>query len=122
MSGNEAVIRSFIAAWSRLDARELVEYFAAEGVYHNMMLPPVRGHEKLLPYIDRFVSGWSETSWEIVNILSRDEIVMVERVDRTRIGERRVELPCNGVFEMQDGKIKVWRDYFDMGTYTRAFA
>ncbi len=122
MSSNESVIRSFIAAWSRLDARELVDYFAVDGTYHNMMLPPVTGHDKLLPYIDRFVSGWTETTWEIVNILSRDNIVMVERVDRTRIGERRVDLPCIGVFEMFGGKIKVWRDYFDMGTYTRAVA
>lgn len=120
MPTNESVIRSFIAAWSRLDARELVDYFAADGTYHNMMLPPVSGHDKLLPYIDRFVSGWTETTWEIVNIMSHGNIVMVERVDRTRIGGRHVDLPCNGVFEMLDGKIKVWRDYFDMGTYTRA--
>lgn len=122
MSTNEAIVRSFIAAWSRLDAKELVGYFAADGTYHNMMLPPVSGREKLLPYIDRFVSGWSETDWAILNILSRDDIVIAERLDRTRIGDRRVELPCTGVFEMQSGKIRLWRDYFDMGTYTRAFA
>lgn len=122
MPTNESVIRSFIAAWSRRDPRELVDYFTADGTYHNMMLPPVSGRDKLLPYIDRFVSGWSETTWEIVNILSDGDIVMAERVDRTRIGERRVDLPCTGVFEMQSGKIRMWRDYFDMGTYTRAFA
>jgi len=122
MSANESVIRSFIAAWSRLDPQELVDYFTADGTYHNMMLPPVSGRDNLLPYIDRFVSGWSETNWEILNLFSRDDIVVAERVDRTRIGERRVDLPCTGVFEMQSGKIRVWRDYFDMGTYTRAFA
>jgi len=26
------------------------------------------------------------------------------------------------VYEMQDGKIKVWRDYFDLATYTGAFS
>jgi limonene-1,2-epoxide hydrolase len=31
-----------------------------------------------------------------------------------------VDLPCAGVFEMQGGKIKVWRDYFDLGTYVKA--
>lgn len=117
---NESIIRAFIAAWSRLDAKELVAYFAPDGTYHNMMLPPVSGHEKLLPYIDRFVSGWSETRWEIVNIVSRGDLVLVERIDRTRIGERRVDLPCVGVFEMSGGKIGIWRDYFDMTTYTRA--
>ena len=23
--------------------------------------------------------------------------------------------------EMEEGKIKIWRDYFDMGTYTKPF-
>jgi len=36
------------------------------------------------------------------------------------VGGKPVNLPCCGVFEMQDGKIKVWRDYFDMGTYVSA--
>ena len=33
---------------------------------------------------------------------------------------RMVNPPCCGVFEMQDGRIKVWRDYFDIGTYVAA--
>jgi limonene-1,2-epoxide hydrolase len=47
---------------------------------------------------------------------------MVERVDHTRAGEKSVALPCLGVFEMQDGKIRVWRDHFDLGTYPRVLA
>ena len=31
-----------------------------------------------------------------------------------------MDLPCCGVFEMQGGKIKIWRDYFDLATYVRA--
>ena len=38
------------------------------------------------------------------------------------LGDRYVELPCCGVFEMQAGKIKVWRDYFDLDTYMKAVA
>jgi limonene-1,2-epoxide hydrolase len=48
------------------------------------------------------------------------DLVFVERLDRTAAGEKTVDLPCLGVFELEDGKIKVWRDYFDLGTYTRA--
>jgi limonene-1,2-epoxide hydrolase len=48
--------------------------------------------------------------------------VIVERLDRTRAGAKSVDLPCTGVFEMRDGKIRVWRDYFDLGTYARAMA
>lgn len=119
---NEAAVRAFIASWSDLDAAALVDYFTDDGTYHNMMLDPVSGRENLLEFINGFLLGWSETDWELLHIVSRGELVMAERVDRTRIGDRWVELPCVGVFEMEDGKIKVWRDYFDMATYTKAFA
>ena len=34
-------------------------------------------------------------------------------------GFREQEASC-GVFELSNGRIKVWRDYFDLATYTRA--
>lgn len=123
MNANEATLREFVAAWSRLDADELTGYFAEDGVYHNMMLAPVKGRAALKPFIARFLSGWSSTTWEIVALVSRGDLVVVERVDRTvGAGGKRVDLPCVGVFEMRDGKIAVWRDYFDMGTYAKAMA
>ena len=55
------------------------------------------------------------------HIVGSGDIVFAERLDRTQAGEISVDLPCCGVFEMAEGKIKVWRDYFDMATYTKAF-
>jgi limonene-1,2-epoxide hydrolase len=120
MSTNEEVVRDFVAAWSRLNIDELVGFFAPDGTYHNMMAKPVSGHDHLRRFIGGFIRTWSATNWDIVNILGRDDLVMVERVDRTRLGDKQVDLPCCGVFEMSGGKIKVWRDYFDLATYTRA--
>jgi limonene-1,2-epoxide hydrolase len=122
MSENERIIRDFIAAWSRLDASELVEYFAEDGVYYNMPAEPVSGHDNLLKFIGGFIANWSRTDWDILNLLADDDIVMVERLDRTRMGEKGVDLPCFGIFEMNHGKISVWRDYFDMGTYIKAIS
>jgi hypothetical protein len=56
---------------------------------------------------------------ETVNISSRDNVVLTERMDY--IASRgsdgpSVELPLMGVMEMKDGKIAVWRDYFDLST------
>lgn len=120
MNTNEAIIRKFIAAWSGLNASELVEYFTVDGVYFNIPVGPVAGHDNLLQFIGAFIGNWTSTEWEILNIMSQGDLVMVERMDRTRMGEKSVDLPCIGVFELEAGKIKVWRDYFDMGTYTRA--
>ena len=122
MHSNEQIVRDFVAAWSRLDADELCTYFTEDGVYHNMPIGPVVGRSQLRPFIMAFLKNWTATEWDILNLTSEGNIVMVERLDRTRIGDKAVNLPCCGVFEMQGGKIKVWRDYFDMATYTKALA
>ncbi len=119
---NEDIVRNFINAWSSLDADKLVDYFTPDGVYHNMPMDPVAGHENLKQFITAFLSGWTATEWETINLLSKGDIVVAERMDRTKVGDKPVNLPCVGVFEMENGKIKVWRDYFDMGTYTKALA
>lgn len=119
-NGNVAIISKFIAAWSRLDADELVSFFADDGIYHNMPIAPVQGRDALRQFIRAFLAGWTETEWDILTIAASGNIVFAERLDRTIANGKAVNLPCCGVFELEDGKIKVWRDYFDMATYRAA--
>ena len=122
MSDNVQTIKAFIAAWSNLDIDELVGYFCEDGIYYNMPAQPVQGHEKLKLFIEGFIAKWTKTTWETLNIIGEGNVVFVERLDRTEVGDIKVDLPCCGVFEMEEGKIKIWRDYFDMGTYTKPFS
>jgi limonene-1,2-epoxide hydrolase len=122
MATNEEIIRDFIAAWSRLNTDELVAYFSEDGVYHNMPAGPVTGHDALRAFIVAFLADWNKTDWEILNLLVDGDIVVVERMDRTVAAGKPVDLPCCGVFEMKNGKIAVWRDYFDMTTYIKALS
>ena len=121
MRTNEEIVRDFIAAWSRLNSEELVAFFTPDGTYHNMMNKPVSGHDNLRKFIGGFLNSWTATRWDILNLVSKGDIVIAERLDRTRLGDKSVDLPCCGVFEMSGGKIKVWRDYFDLATFTRVF-
>ena len=122
MTENERIVREFIAAWSKLNTDELVGYFTEDGIYHNMPAKPVSGHGDLRAFISAFLESWEKTDWEILNLLAADDIVMVERVDRTLAAGKEVELPCCGIFEMKEGKIAVWRDYFDMQTYIKGLS
>ncbi|WP_421866444.1 limonene-1,2-epoxide hydrolase family protein [Parvibaculum sp.] len=122
MNDNEQTVRDFIDAWPRLDVAEIVGFFAEDGIYHNMMLDPVKGREALTGFIGGFVNGWSDVKWELLNIASAGNLVFAERVDCMTVGGKPVALPCCGVFEMEAGKIKVWRDYFDLATFTSAAA
>jgi limonene-1,2-epoxide hydrolase len=119
MTDNVAVIRQFISAWPRLNPAELASYFTDDGVYHNMPTGPVSGRANVERFIGGFIKPWTSTEWDILNIAAAGDVVMVERLDRTRVGERHIDLPCCGVFEMQGGKIKTWRDYFDLQSYMK---
>lgn len=119
---NEEIIREFISSWSELNADKLADFFSEDGVYHNIPMKPVKGKENVRKFIAGFIQPWTETTWDILSIASAGELVIVERLDRTQAGDKAVDLPCVGVFEMQDGKIKVWRDYFDSNSYFKAMA
>ena len=119
---NERIIREFIGAWSRLDPGELSSYFTEDGVYHNMPSGPVGGRENVKKMIAGFIGPWTETRWDILNLVFAGDVVIAERLDRTKAGDKAVDLPCTGVFELENGKIKVWRDYFDLGTYAKAMS
>lgn len=122
MQENEKIIREFIAAWSGLDAKELASYFTEDGTYHNMPTGPISGRSNVESFIAAFLKDWTATEWDVLNLLSDGDIVMVERLDRTKLGDKPVDLPCFGIFEMENGKIKVWRDYFDLSTYINALS
>ncbi len=122
MSKNLDIVREFVENWSAMDAAQLAEYFTEDGTYYNMPANPVTGREQVKGFIEAFLSTWTETTWDILNMAEHGDVVFCERLDRTRTIQGDVDLPCVGVFEMRDGKIQVWRDYFDMGTYTKAMS
>ena len=120
MSKNLDNVREFVEHWSTMDPAELAEYFTEDGTYYNMPANPVTGREQIKGFIEAFLSTWTETTWDILNMAEQGDVVFCERLDRTKTTQGDVDLPCVGVFEMRDGKIHVWRDYFDMATYMNA--
>jgi limonene-1,2-epoxide hydrolase len=72
---------------------------------------PKAAHAKLSP----IQKDW-EVGLEVVSIVGDANTVIAERVEHFRNKTNAVEpfdLPVVGVFEMADGKIKAWRDYWD---------
>jgi limonene-1,2-epoxide hydrolase len=105
MSQNTQLIEEFCSAWSRLDAAELADYFTEDGVYHNMPADPITGRAQVKAFIEAFLTGWTKTDWEILTLAECGDRVIAERIDRTMVGDKKVELPCVGVFEIRGGKI-----------------
>lgn len=121
-TGNERLVREFCAAWSRRDVDELVDYFTEDAVYHNIPMAVVEGRAAIRQNFEQFVPTAEEMDWEILHVASAGPVVFTERIDRFVMGGKRVELPVAGVFEIRDGKIAAWRDYFDLVTWTKQTA
>jgi len=49
-------------------------------------------------------------------------VVMNERTDRFEMDDRWIELDIAGLFVVSNGKIALWRDYFDRESFTKALA
>jgi limonene-1,2-epoxide hydrolase len=116
---NIALVEKFCQAFSRRDADEILSFFTEDAVYHNMPMPPMTGKQAIRNVIDMFLKPAQAVDFEMLHIAGEGDIVHTERIDKFDISGKKVELPVAGVFEVKDGKIAAWRDYFDMATWTR---
>ena len=116
------IVRRFCAAWSSINADELAEYFTDDAVYHNIPIAPVTGRDTIKSTIAGFTGGVEKIEFRLRNIVADGPIVLTERVDVFVLPQGTIELPVMGTFEVRDGKIAAWRDYFDMKQFTDQMA
>lgn len=121
------IVAEFCAKWANPDPDELAGYFTEEAVYHNIPMDPVVGRAAIREFIAGFTADFDGIDFLVhrqVSVGGADSgVVMNERTDvmRRRDGDE-LPLPVMGVFEIVDGKIAAWRDYFDLATVTEAFS
>ena len=119
----DELVTEFCKRWASPDPDELAGYFTEDAVYHNIPLEPVQGREAIKEFIAGFVATFDGIDFNVHRQISDGTLVMNERTDvmRRKDGEA-IPLPVMGVFEVQDGLIAAWRDYFDMAAITSAFS
>ncbi len=127
MSDNQAIVRDFIDACNANDVERVMTFFTDDCVYHNVPIDPVTGPDAIRGVLTGVMGMASEIDWVVHNIAessggiaeSSGGSVLTERTDRFLIGEKWLELPVMGTFDLRDGKICGWRDYFDMQQFQR---
>lgn len=110
------VVRGFLAALEELDVDRALTYVTPEVVYQNVPLPPARGiaaFEKQMRLLAKYGSGFEA---EVHHIAADGPIVLTERTDVLEAGSWRARFWVCGTFEVRDGRIVLWRDYFDWTT------
>ena len=117
----EKVISELFAAWTRLNLDEVMSYFAEDAVWDNVPMSPATGKQAIREMTHGFMKDMSAFSVKILKSLHEGNVVFDSRVDTiTMKSGKKAEVPIAGMFELDDaGKVKVWRDYFDLATFTR---
>lgn len=119
----EEIVDQFIAAIEATDVDKAVSMTAESISYENMPTDPIVGREAVAQTLRAFLAPATEVDWQTLRQWSQGRTVINERLDRFRIGDGWLELSVAGVFEIDDDdRIVLWRDYFDMGSYTRQLA
>lgn len=111
------IVRRFCAAWGKKDLDTIVGFFTEDAVYHNIPVAPVVGPEQIRTTIEGFSGGVESIEFRLDAIAADGGTVLTERLDVFTFANGRIELPVMGTFEIRDGKIAAWRDYFDMAMF-----
>jgi limonene-1,2-epoxide hydrolase len=118
----EETVDAFCAAAAKRDYDTAFAYLAEDVEYQNMPLPPVFGHQGVRDTLEALLALCTDSEWVVHRQLAAGSTVMNERTDRFEMHGRWVDLPVAGVFEVRDGKIVLWRDYFDLPTIVDAMS
>jgi limonene-1,2-epoxide hydrolase len=114
----ERIVREFCDAFGKHDAEALRPFFTDDVVYHNIPMDPAVGIDATIAFIVGFFAMSEGMVIETTHLAVRDNVVLTERIDTFTMGEKEAALPVMGTFEIRDGKISAWRDYFDLAQIT----
>lgn len=115
------IVTAFIDHLNALQLDEAFALLADDIVYHNIPMSPVTGPDAVRAVFAQI--PYTALEFIVHHSAEQDGTVLNERTDRFRLADGRwVELRVMGVFEVVDGRITAWRDYFDLGQWMAQMA
>lgn len=129
MTGTDSpddLVRRFIDLLADKDLDGAFRLVAEDCEYDNVPIGTVRGPAGIRSVLEGFFASCERLDWVIERQVADGTItaatVINERLDKFLIHGRWAVLPVAGVFEVRDGKIALWRDFFDRETLFAAMS
>ena len=113
------VVDEFIARIGRMDLDGACELVTADVEYDNVPIGKNHGPEGIKDLLGPMVGAIDGLEFVVHRQVVEGDVVFNERTDRFVKDDLTIDLPVVGVFEVTDGKISLWRDYFDMAEINR---
>lgn len=109
-------VQAFMAAMEAKDYDNGLRFIAPDCEYDNVPMGKVTGPDGVRAVLEPFFAPTIENKFIVHRAVADGPVVFMERLDRHLLETGWVELPVTGVFEVHDGLITLYRDYFDLNT------
>lgn len=114
------VVTALVRACEARDLDAVCTLVTDDIEYDNVPIGTVFGPDGVRKVLSGGVTqAASEVEWVVHRQVESGDTVMNERTDRFLVEGRWVEIPIAAVFVVRDGRVALWRDYFDLETYRR---
>ena len=114
----EQVVNEFLEHINVMDLSSAIVLLSDNCEYDNVPMGKVFGRTQIYEYLLPMTERCTEIDWITIRQAASGSLVMNERLDRFLWPHGWVEVPVAGIFEVVAGHITLWRDYFDLPTYT----
>lgn len=109
----EQIVRDEMAAWGRNDVDEVISHFAEDAQFDiGPAWPKASGRAEIYELLKQFFTGGTCVDLEIRHLAVDGNVVLMERQDYWLVGDQKMSWPVMGAYEVLDGKITAWREYY----------
>lgn len=116
----DEVVTALVEACERRDLDAVCALVTDDIEYDNVPIGKVYGPDGVRSVLSGGVTAAaSEVEWVVHRQVAHGDTVMNERTDRFLVNDRWIEIAIAAVFVVRDGKVALWRDYFDLESYRR---
>jgi limonene-1,2-epoxide hydrolase len=113
---NVDTIRAFLEAINANDKSRILGFFTETSVFDNVPIGSVEGPGAIWEVLAKIHDAATAVDWQAHRLEEAPSgTVYSERTDRYLLQGQWAEFRCAGIHEVNvDGKITLWRDYFDL--------
>jgi limonene-1,2-epoxide hydrolase len=116
----DQIVTALVKACEARDLDAVCALVTEDIEYDNVPIGKVYGPDGVRQVLSGGVTqAASEVEWRVLTQVAQGNIVMNERVDRFLVDGRWIEIPIAALFTVRDGRVCLWRDYFDLESYRR---
>jgi limonene-1,2-epoxide hydrolase len=115
-----AVVETFLYALSKNDLPTAAALIADEMNWVNVGLPTIRGKRRVLKTLAPMARAGECFEVYLHKVGTDGNSVLTERTDVLKFGPLRLQFWVWGRFDVQDGRITLWRDSFDTVDFLRS--